>query len=282
MSTKIFAFLLGIFFTGVLSSCEPTYPAKTLAASLTKLVREEQKIDITPHISGKTLWVFVPMTNLVDDKTMAWNKDGLELLNKVLTSVHRVILSSDAKMNFIAFIGADIKKFGVAFEIIEYAPDLQEAVLEKFSRGEFFMRSVREVNYSPALIGDTTGESLQYHDITMEKFICLQIIHRARNLFIRDKVLKNLFEIKTTSWNERFGVFKLDFEFLKKRYDLTAEEEKIKPLNYITMIASQVINAYNYKNLQAVEIKDTFSGETVKATALELKKIKIKLPEFTE
>ena len=129
--------------------CEPTYPAKTLIPQLTKFVKDEQKTDITCHVSGKTLWVYIPLNNLVNEKTMGWNLPGVEKMHAVLDVVHRVVLSTDAKIDFLAIIGADIKKYGVELLIIEYIPDIQQAVLEKFSRGEFFMRSVRDVRYRP-------------------------------------------------------------------------------------------------------------------------------------
>ena len=146
--TRNLFILLCLGSLSIVSGCEATYPAKTLIPQLVKLVKDEQKIDIACHTSGKTLWVYIPLNNLIEEKTMGWNIPGVERMNKVLDSVHRVILSSDAKIDFLAFIGADVKKYGVELLIIEYIPDIQQAVLEKFSRGEFFMRSVRDVRSS--------------------------------------------------------------------------------------------------------------------------------------
>ena len=264
----------------ILSGCEATYPAKTLIPQLVKLVKDEQKIDIACHTSGKTLWIYIPLNNLIDEKTMAWNIPGIERMNKALDAVHRVVLSTDAKIDFLAFIGADIKKYGVELLIIEYIPDIKQAVLEKFSRGEFFMRSVRDVRFDPTLIGDSSGESRKYYDIPFDQFICMQIVNRTKNIFVKDKQLSNLFEVKSTNWEEKFGIIKLEIEFLKKRYDLSAAEEAIKPIDYVKMIAAQVVTTYDYKNLQAVEITDTFSKDTARFSLADLKKVKINLPEF--
>jgi len=264
----------------VLSGCEATYSAKTLIPQLVKLVKEEQKTDITCHISGKTLWVYIPLNNLVDEKTAGWDIPGLKKMYSVLDTVRRVVLSTDAKLDFLVIIGADIKKYGVEFLITEYIPDIQQAILEKFSRGEFFMRSVRDVRYDPTLIGDSTGESRRYYDISFDQFICMQIIQRAKNLFLKDKQLSSLFEIKSANWKEKFGIIKLELEFLKKRYDLSALEEAIKPIDYVKMIAARVVTDYDYKNLQAIEITDTFSKDTARFSLADLKKVKINLPEF--
>ncbi len=249
---------------------------------LARMVKNEVGIDIHIRITGKTMWIYVPMTDLIEEKTAGWNKAGLEKLNKIMNAAHRVILSTDAKLDFLAVVGADIKKFGVALLTVEYIPDLEQAVLEKFSRGEYFMRSVRDVRFDPTLIGDTTGETQSYRDITFDEFICMQIIHRAKSLFARDKKLNNLFELKTTSYTQKFGILKLEFEFMRKRYDLSPEEETIKPLDYVKQIAAEVIQNYNYKDIQGVELTDTFSEETAKLSLDELRKIKVELPEYRD
>lgn len=249
---------------------------------LVKLVKEETSSDIKVHISGKTLWVFAPMDNLVDEKTAEWQKPALEQLNKITNVVHRVILSSDAPIDFIVISAADVKKFGIELLAIEYTNDLKEAVLERFSRGEYFMRSIRDVRFDPLLIGDELGENRPYHDITLKEFICLQIIHRTKNIFARDKTLGSLFELKTTSWSEKFGILKLEFEFIRKRYDLNPEEEKIDPLETVKMVTAKTVTTYDQKDIEAVELTDTFSKETKKLTIKELKSLKIDLPEDLE
>ncbi len=249
---------------------------------MTNLALKEEHIKITCHISGKTLWVYVPLENLIDQKEMTWSSVGLEKMSKVIADVHRAILSTDAKLDFIAIVATDIKNYGIELKTMEYVPDLSQAVLEKFSRGEFFSRSVRDVAFDPTAINDNTGESKKFYDLSFNEFLCLQIIHRVKNIFYKYKPLAKIFEVKSSSWTEKFGILKIDLEFLKKRYDLTPAEEKINPLDYAKMVVAQVVQNYNYKNFQTIEVTDTFAKETVKLTYDDLKKTKVKLPEFLE
>lgn len=267
---------------GVFSSCESSYPARTLTAQLTKLVKQEEGLDVTCHITGKTLWVYLPLKNLVDEKNVSWNADGLDTMNKVLSVVHRVILSTDAKLDFVGLIAADVRKFGIELEAIEYIPDVRQAIMEKFSRGEFFQRSIRDVSVNQDLVGDLTGEARSYTDISLDQFLALQIVHRVKTLFLKDKTLEKIFEIKSSSWSQKFGIIKIEFEFLKKKYDLPPQEEKIKPLDYAKMIAALVMRNYDYKNFQVIKITDTFSDETINLSPTDLKNIKIALPEFLD
>lgn len=266
----------------ILSSCEPTYPARTLTSQLTKLVKEDYKIDVACHISGKTLWVYVPLSDLIDEAKLVWNLKGIEKMNEVISTVHRVMLSSDAKLKFLCVVATDIKKYGVELLAVEYVPDIQEAVLEKFSRGEFFARSVRDVGINPSAINDLTGKSENYYDITFDHFLGLQIIHRIKTLFYKDKTLQKIFEIKSATTTEKFGIIKLDFEFMRKTYNLTPREEKIDPLSYVSQMAALIVKNYNYRDFQAIELTDTFAKKTIKLTRDDLKKTKINLPTFNE
>ncbi|MFH0876904.1 MAG: hypothetical protein V1863_01590 [Candidatus Omnitrophota bacterium] len=267
---------------GLLSACDATYPARTLTQQLTKLIKEEEKISATVHISGQTLWIYVPLENLVDEKNMTWDTAGLEKINQVMGIVHRVILSTDAKLNFLALVGADVKKYGLEITAIEYIPDVKEAILEKFSRGEFFRRSVKDVDFNPNAVNDVLGESKRFYNISFEQFLSLQIIHRAKTIFLKDKALQKLFEIKSSSWSEKFGVLKIDIEFLHKTYDLSQEEAKVKPLDYMRMIAAEVFKNYDFKTFQELQMTDTFSSDTIKILPGDIKNIKIKLPEILD
>ncbi|OIO36689.1 MAG: hypothetical protein AUJ74_01165 [Candidatus Omnitrophica bacterium CG1_02_44_16] len=265
----------------ILSSCAPTYPARTLTQQLAKLAKEEG-LNVTCRIAGKTMWVYINFEDLIDKTTMAWNAKELEKVGKVISIVHRAILSTDAKLDFLAIVATDTKNFGVELKTFEYVPDISQAMLEKFSRGEFFARSIRDVSYNPHAINDKIGESNKFYDITFNQFLCLQIIHRAKNLFYKDRELSKLFEVRSSSWSEKFGVLKIELEVMKKRYDLTPEEEKIDPLDYVKMLTAQIVKNYDHKAFQAIELTDTFSKKMVKLSLTDLKKIRIKLPEVPE
>ncbi|MFH0941129.1 MAG: hypothetical protein V1840_04675 [Candidatus Omnitrophota bacterium] len=253
-----------------------------MTQQLTKLVKEEEGLNATCRIAGKTMWVYINFQDLIDKNTMAWNAKELEKVGKVISIVHRTILSTDAKLDFLAIVATDTKNFGVELKTFEYVPDISQAMLEKFSRGEFFARSIRDVSYNPSAIDDKTGESNKFYDITFNQFLCLQIIHRTKNFFYKNKELSKLFEVRSSAWSEKFGVLKIGLEFMKKRYDLTDEEEKIDPMDFVKMLTAQVVRNYDHKAFQAIELTDTFSKKTVKLSLADLKKIKIKLPEVLE
>ncbi|MGE5280469.1 MAG: hypothetical protein ACM3L6_06990 [Deltaproteobacteria bacterium] len=266
-----------------LAGCGATYPAATLTDRIPELVKEEHGIDVTATIVGKTLWVYVPMQDLIDEKKMTWQAPALERLSKVIGVVHRMALSTDAHIDFLVFVAADVKYMGLEFIAMEYLPDLKEAMLERFSRGEYFLRSVRDVGINPEAQEDATGASRRYHDVTFDEFVCLQIIHRVKSLFARDESLAARYEIRSTSWSQKFGVLKIDIECIKKRYDQNAEADQRRPLDLFEMIAAQVVKTYDYYGkFQAIELADSFADDRVRLTPQQLREIKIDLPEFRD
>lgn len=274
--------MLALCLGGVLCSCEPTYSARTLVPQLTQKIKEETNMDTTCRIAGKTLWVFVPCENLIDEENVTWSTKGLEEMSKVIAAAHRIALSTDAKIDFLAITAADVKKYGLELTAIEYLPDIKEAMFEKFSRGEYFMRSVRNIDFNEKAIGDHKGAYKKFYDITFDEFIGYQIIHRTKTLFAKDKKLKNIFEIRSSTSSVKFGIIKVDFEFMKKRYDLNNDEASINPLEYAKMIAAEIIKNYSYHDFQAIEITDTFSGNSIKILEKDISHVVISLPNYLE
>ncbi len=226
--------------------------------------------------------MFMPSEKLIDEKELSWNNKGLEEMSKVIAVTHRVTLSTDADIKFLAVVAADTKKYGLELTAIEYISDIKEAMLERFSRGEYFMRSVRNVDFNEEAIGDPTGSYKKFHDITFDEFIGYQIIHRAKALFAKDKKLRSLFEIRSSASSVKFGAIKIDFEFMRRKYNLTDYEKSVNPLAYTKMIAAEVVKGYDYYDFQAIEITDTFSENGIKIFPQEIPKILINLPDYLD
>jgi len=266
-----------------LSACEATYPAASLTQDIPKRVDEEHGIEATATIVGKTLWVYVPMEDLIEEETMTWHLPALERFSKVISVVHRMALSTDAHLDFLVFVAADIKHMGLEFIAMERLSDLKEAMLERFSRGEYFMRSIRDVGINPEGQGDRTGATRRFYDVSFDEFICLQIIHRIKSRFGRDELLSERYEVRSTTWSQKFGILKIDVEFVKKRYDPLPAGTDRPPLEWMKMIAARVVKTYDYYDkFQAIELHDSFAGERVTLTPEDLRETKIDLPEFRD
>lgn len=279
---KIFIAFCCASLAGILSSCESTYPEKTLTSQLTQIAKDEEKTDVLCRIVGRTLWVYIPMADLVDEQKATWNSAGLEKMSKIISLSHRVLLSTNAGLDFLAVVGANVKKFGVELMSLEYVPDIHEAIMEKFSRGEFFLRSIRDVSFHAVDdekgMGDATA---RFYDVSFGRFLALQIVHRMKHLFAKDKNLSRVFELKSTASKDESGLVTIEMEFLRKSYDVGPNEAG-DPFEFAKMTAAAVARNYDYRGFKTIELTDTFSGRTQLLTPQALKATAIKLPDLKE
>ena len=131
------------------SGCgEITYPKEKLAESVVKLCKKEYGIDIDVHLAGKTLVIYLPLTNLFDLR-LALSESAQDKIQDALLSASRVVLSTDADINFYCVITQDMRMPEIQLVIIKYVDDVKRAFVHDISRGEYFKRSLIDINENP-------------------------------------------------------------------------------------------------------------------------------------
>jgi len=132
----------------VLTGCEATYPKETLSDSIIALCRKEYDIEIKAEKIGKTLAIYIPLPSLLSI-TLGINKDSMDKIQDVLLSTSRVVLSTDAGIEFYCIIAQDIRMPEIQVIIIKYVDDVKRAFFYDISRGEYFKRTIFDININP-------------------------------------------------------------------------------------------------------------------------------------
>ena len=125
-----------------------TYPKEKLGESVAKLCKEEYNIDIDVSITGKTLAIYLPITNLFD-VTLNLSEEAQNKIQDVLLSASRIVLSTDADVQFYCVITQDIRLPEIQLIIIKYTEDVKRAFYHDISRGEYFKRTIIDINENP-------------------------------------------------------------------------------------------------------------------------------------
>jgi len=125
-----------------------TYPKEKIAESVVELCRKEYGIDIESKLVGETLTVYLPIQNLFD-VTLNINEKAQEKIRGVLWSASRIALSTDADIRFYCIITQDVRIPQVQFVIIKYTDDLKRSWVGDISRGEYFKRTIMDLNENP-------------------------------------------------------------------------------------------------------------------------------------
>ena len=141
--------LLLLPFALILASCAPTYPREKVLESVVALCRNEYQIEVQAKMSDTTIGVLVPVQGLfmnlpkvVQEKdleeiaqTLQFSEYGRKAIENVSLALARVILSTDARLEFYTIIARDLPT-GLEFIWSGYVTDQKRVSLD-ISRGDF-------------------------------------------------------------------------------------------------------------------------------------------------
>ena len=229
---KILPFVL--FLSACNSSVSPSFLKEDITQAVQDICKKEYKLDTSTKLVGSTLWVYLPLENIVskpdkpekyverflleDEKNsldekilkvnylvrpttekekqqeMALDKSVNEKIFNVLQVIRRVLFSmGNSKQDipqFFCIVTADIK-FGFEIKQIFYFLDLKKLSYSFISQTEYQHRIIQDTAISAEIIGDRTGNHLNYRDITLEEFIADQIQNRIKLKFQKPEVQAN-------------------------------------------------------------------------------------------
>lgn len=234
MRMRRFTFLLVscvlclVFF---IAGCSPTYPKGKFKESIIRLCKKEYKIDVKVKTVGKTVAIYLPLTNLLDF-TFALTPDAGEKINQVMLNVTRVSLSTDADYDFYCIIAHDVRIPEIQIVIIKSVEDIRRFLLGDISRGEFGKRMLIDMRVAPqaqkeravkdvfdrmkidkkwqegvmqdfftsepTTLGDIGywGGKFYIKDIKLTEFLAEEIVSRIKLSFRDDKVLSGSLALK--------------------------------------------------------------------------------------
>jgi hypothetical protein len=134
--------------SALLYGCAPTYPKEEIKEHIIRLCKKEYKLDVKVSTIGKTIAIYVPLSNLLDF-TFALTQDAGEKINNVILSVSRVALSSDSNYEFYCVIAHDVRIPEIQIVIIKSVDDVRRFMLGDISRGEYSKRMLIDMRVSP-------------------------------------------------------------------------------------------------------------------------------------
>jgi len=144
--TAIALFLALLIFTAGCGGT--TYPKEKLEKSIIDICKREYGLDIDVAIEGETIGVFLPLPSLFNI-TLSISDEAQEKIQGVLLIASRVVLSTDANIKFYCIITQDTRIPEIQLVIIKYTEDIKRAFYRDISRGEYFKRTLIDINENP-------------------------------------------------------------------------------------------------------------------------------------
>ena len=319
LASLLFIVFLIVF---VISGCRPTYPREKFRESIVDLCKKEYNIDVKVETIGKTIAIYIPLTDLIDF-TFAITKDASEKINDVILSVSRVSLSSDADYDFYCVIAHDIRIPEIQIVIIKSVQDVKRFLLNDISRGEYSKRMLIDIRMSPQAqkeksikevfekmeldkkwqdqvmndffrsepsgLGDIGywNDHFYIKQISMMEFVAEQIANRIKMEFREDKNLSDKFILKQSKGTfvakGRDRYFNIEVLAEPKKF---GEHEDIDAADSVFLaavkVASHVIAGYRFRDFDYVRITDQGSRGMLTVGREDLEKFRKKKMTFDE
>jgi hypothetical protein len=299
-----------------LIGCTHTYHKENIKESVVKICKQEYKLDVLVETAGRTMVIYIPLSDLVD-YSFALTAGASEKINNVIFGAARVALSTDAGIDFYCVIAHDVRMPELQIIIIKSVEDVKRLFANDISRGEYMKRMLIDLRWSPqakkeqvikeifsrmsldpnwqdqvmadffrsepSSLGDMGywNDRFYIKDITVPEFLAEQIASRIRMEFREDKKLKEDFLLKSVvgSYDSKKGKNLFRFEALAERSALSGGssiEDSDKIFETVLLTAAHVIHGYRFKDYDAVEVLDQKEGRSIRVNPAEVESFRMK------
>lgn len=264
--------LLSLFIFGCSNQIEPTYKEKDIPYHVSKICKEEYKLDVITKSAPNTLWLYAPLPRIMHkqygiEKDKFLDEEIVEKLRNILTTIGRVILSADRSPEFYCLVASDTNEIGIDYVLIGNALDIKKSYAGFIPWTETNRRYVIEVKLNPEALSDAEGKHIQPYEIKFEDFLAKQIAQRFYATLQEEKIKKYLeIEKITGSFSERTFYF----EYAIKQQ----EPQKLDLKQELLNILSYVIQTYEFDDFIMAEIKDLNSQDKLVISKARLKEIR--------
>ncbi|MFH1380333.1 MAG: hypothetical protein ABII23_08655 [bacterium] len=143
LSKDLAPILLAVCVAGhvFLPACKPTYPHDLVEKSIVEICRKEFNITVKTSLQGLTLCTFVELNSLIPEISSI-DDELVTNLSNIMSSVSRVVLSTDFPFQFIVIHAVDSKTNGTYITMIRYVDDIRRLLTGDISHNEYFNRMV--------------------------------------------------------------------------------------------------------------------------------------------
>ena len=244
-----------ILLYGCFSKIEPTYKEKDIPDIVKKICKDEYNLDVTTQRTSTTLWIYAPVNKILskdygkkEDKI--FDEELLEKLRNIITTVGRVLISSDYTPEFFALVASDIN-LGIDYTLIGNVLDMKKLFAGAIPWTEDNRRYVFKLGAVPEAVGDLTGKHLVAYDIKFPDFLAEQMAQRIAAHF-QDEENKKYFKVEKYSGGFSNGTFIIEYSITK----FSKPDKEIDVQKEILDIVTYCIKSYEFKDFSTLELLD--------------------------
>ena len=240
----------------------PTYPKAHMAESLQQILHADSlatQVRFIDHTLAVQLSYEDALAQSDDQISIGPAFD--EAARRVLTAVHRVLLSTDAEVRFYVLVISDPKVPGAYLTLVRYLDDIRRANANMIDTLEMFARTIIELDYvGPAHL---TLEQYVPRDISLEEFLSWQLARRIQYSLSDELQSAGLATVGRCGGKFNNGEF---------AFTLNVEPLAGEPLDDATLhkifqtsssVVAKVLSSYHFNKFDRVRLIHPMTGRNI-------------------
>ncbi|OGX23229.1 MAG: hypothetical protein A3K54_01170 [Omnitrophica WOR_2 bacterium RBG_13_44_8] len=220
-----------------------------------QICKDEYNLEVVTARTPTTLWVYAPLSKILHEdygkkEDKIFDEEMADRLRNILTTIGRVLVSSDRTPEFFALVASDIN-LGLDYVILANVLDIKKSYAGSIPFPEMQRRYVIKFNLAPGAVQDTTGSHVRAYDIRLGDFLAQQIAQRVAIYFQGDE-LKKYFKVEKSE-----GAFS-DGRFIFAYYikPVLRPQENINVIKEVLNTFTYCIKTYEFRDFMTLEIND--------------------------
>lgn len=249
----------------LLGACSPSYRQDQLIQALTTICATDYHLTVSARQVGQTLAVHLHHDGILQQQgaQIGLAESANEVLGNILEAIHRVILSSDAKISFYVVLVSDSTVPGAYLTIIRYVEDVRRANANMLPPTEFFHRTIFDLKF---VSGPTLGlDQLSLDDIQLEQFLSWQLARRIHT-HLTDELSRHGIpaDVGPCSGEFRNGEFAFTLTVGSTPGQTGLDDALIQQVfQDATSVIAQVLSDYQFKRFERVRLTHLPTGRSL-------------------
>ena len=231
----------------------PTYPKATVASSLQTLFQEDH-LSTTVRLIEHTLAVHLhyPGALTQSNGQIGIGPEFDEASRKLIMTIHRVILSTDAEVRFYVLLMSDPTVPGAYVTIVRYLDDVRRANALMLDTPEVFARTVFEMNF----LGPNAVTIDQYvpRDIRLEEFLAWQLSRRLQHQLTEELQSAGIATVGRCGGTFENGEFAFTLDVAPPPGTNLDEATMQKIFLTSTNLIAKVLSSYHFDRFQSIRL----------------------------
>ena len=247
------------------SACGPTYRKAQIVDAIQRIAQTEYNFQVAVKLTENTIAVHLHHAGILQlvGPQVGLAPSANEILSNLIEIVHRVVLSSDAPVNFYVVVVSDPAVPGAYLTIIRYLEDIRRANANIITPTELFSRTILDLKY---LEGPGVGlAQLAPENITFEQFLSWQLAKRIEARLAQElqRQPATTVDVGPCVGGFQGGEFAFALNVTPKPGREVNEGVIQKIFEDATGVIAQVLSGYHFKDFEAIRLIHPPTGRSL-------------------